>query len=71
MTQILLISQIIVAIIMTVLILMQQRGASLGGAFGGQSAVYRSRRGVEKWLFRVSIVVSIIFIAISIGILFY
>jgi len=48
-------------------ILLQQRGTSLGGAFGGESSVYRSRRGVEKMLFISTIVLSILFVGAAVA----
>jgi preprotein translocase subunit SecG len=47
------IGQILVSIALIVAILLQARGVGLSGTFGGDSAVYRSRRGVERrlWLF--------------------
>lgn len=53
--------QIILAIILVILILLQQRGAGLGAAFGGEGNVYRSRRGIEKFLFYATIVVATLF----------
>jgi len=53
--------QIILAIILVVLILLQQRGSGLGMAFGGEGNVYRSRRGVEKFLFHATIIVGALF----------
>lgn len=61
--------QLIVAVLLMASILLQQRGATLGSAFGGGSSVYRSRRGVEKWLFVSSIILTIIFISITIALL--
>ncbi len=46
---------------MAVSILLQQRGSGLGAAFGGDSGIYRSRRGVEKVLFQFTIVAAIVF----------
>jgi preprotein translocase subunit SecG len=46
-------------------ILMQSRGAGLGAAFGGDSSIYRSRRGVEKTLFQFTIVLAILFVGVS------
>ena len=56
--------QIIVSILLTVSILLQQRGASIGGAFGGDnfSSTFYKRRGVEKILFQATIVLAIIFV---------
>lgn len=53
--------QIILAVLVVVLILLQQRGSGLGSAFGGEGNVYRSRRGIEKLLFNATIVVAILF----------
>jgi len=53
--------QVILAIILTVLILLQQSGSGLGSAFGGEGNVYRSRRGIEKFLFSSTIVVAVLF----------
>lgn len=55
--------QVALAAILIVCILLQQTGASLGGAFGGDnfSAGYHTRRGMEKYLFYTSIIVGILF----------
>jgi len=42
---------------------MQQRGSGLGGAFGQDTASYSTKRGVEKILFKATIVLSILFFA--------
>lgn len=55
--------QIVLAVFLTVAILMQQRGTALGEAFGGDSAVYRARRGIEKFLFLATIALAIAFVA--------
>ncbi|HLC39010.1 MAG TPA: preprotein translocase subunit SecG [Patescibacteria group bacterium] len=54
--------QITSALLLILTILLQQRGATLGGAFGGESAVYNTRRGPEKLLFIISIIFAIIFL---------
>jgi preprotein translocase subunit SecG len=46
------IAQIILSIALIIIVLFQVRGGGLGGIFGQQSGVYRTRRGVEKVLFR-------------------
>lgn len=66
MKQILMIAQIILAAILMLTILFQHRGTSLGGAFGGEGTVYRSRRGAEKFLYFLTIVVAIIFVVLAI-----
>jgi protein translocase SecG subunit len=60
--------QIILSILLIGAILLQQRGSSLGGAFGGDnfSAAFHKRRGGELFLFRFSIVVAILFVAAAI-----
>jgi preprotein translocase subunit SecG len=60
-----LIAQTILAIALIASILLQQRGTGLGGAFGGEITAYRSRRGIERTLFRLTIVLSILFVAFS------
>lgn len=56
--------QIILSILLVAAILLQQRGSSLGGAFGGDnfSAAFHKRRGSELFLFRLSILLAILFV---------
>lgn len=61
------IGQIIVSIGLVAAILLQARGAGLSSTFGGDSSVYRSRRGIEKRLFQFTIVLALIFVAFSIA----
>jgi len=57
--------EILVSVLLIAVVLMQSRGSGFGGAFGTQGAMFRTRRGVEKYLFRGTIVLAAIFIAIS------
>lgn len=59
--------QIVLSLALIVSVLLQQTGASLGGAFGGDnfSAAYHTRRGSEKYLFYTSIVIGVLFAATS------
>ena len=59
--------QIILSIILIAAILLQQSSAGVGGALGGgdSGGLYNTRRGFEKFLFTLTIVVSILFIASS------
>lgn len=59
--------QIILSIALIVSVLLQQTGAAIGGAFGGDnfSAAYHTRRGSEKYLFYTSIVVGVLFAVFS------
>ena len=58
--------QIVLAVLLISSILLQHRGTSLGGAFGGEGNVYRSRRGAEKFLFWATIILAILFVALAI-----
>lgn len=57
--------QIVLAVVLTVLILLQAKGSGLGSAFGGEMGFYRTKRGFEKLLFRVTIVIAGLFIIAS------
>ena len=63
---ILAISQLVLAILLMVCVLLQQKGVGLGAAFGGSSAIYTTRRGVDKVLFQATIVIAILFFLVSI-----
>lgn len=56
--------QIILSILLVAGILLQQRGSSLGGAFGGDnfSSAFHQRRGAELFLFKFSIGIAILFV---------
>ncbi len=60
------VAEIIVSIVLILLFLLQVRGGGLGGIFGSPDTVYRTRRGVERTLFRLTIALLVIFITISI-----
>ena len=64
------IAQIIIAVLLMIAILMQNRGAGLGGVFGGSGGVYLTKRGLEKKLFIATIVLAAIFILLSLGVFF-
>ena len=61
------IGQIIVSIALIAAILLQARGTGLSGTFGGDSAVYRSRRGVERRLWQFTIVLLALFVIFSLA----
>ena len=50
------------AVLMMLAILLQQRGASLGAGFGGSSELYTTRRGFDKNLFDVTVVLAVVFV---------
>ena len=62
--------QIAAALILVIVVLLQQRGSSLSVAFGGSNTAYRSRRGIEKFLFVATIVVASIFALTSLAVVF-
>jgi preprotein translocase subunit SecG len=53
---------IISAVLLTILILLQTRGASLGAGFGGSGELFTARRGVDKSMHQVTIILAILFI---------
>ena len=59
--------QVLVSIALMLSVLLQARGAGLSGTFGGDSAVYRSRRGIEKRLFQFTIVLGVLFVIFSLA----
>lgn len=56
------ITTLISAILMVIAILLQQRGATLGAGFGSSGELYTTRRGFDKNLYEVTIVLAVIFI---------
>ena len=66
MTTYLNLAQIIIAIALTVVIMLQTKGAALGSVFGkSDSAVYKTRRGIEKTIFNVTIGLSFVFFVLA------
>ena len=62
------IAQILLATLLTVVLLLQAKGSGIGTALGGGTgSSFRTRRGVEKTLFQLTIVLAIIFLIISIA----
>lgn len=58
---------IVVSIVLILVILLQTKGSSFSGAFGGDtSSIYRTRRGVEKTLFQFTIGVGVLFVLLAI-----
>jgi preprotein translocase subunit SecG len=61
------VGQIIVSIGLIAAVLLQARGTGLSGTFGGDSAVYRSRRGVERRLWQFTIILLVLFVLFSLA----
>ncbi|PIS05169.1 MAG: preprotein translocase subunit SecG [Candidatus Buchananbacteria bacterium CG10_big_fil_rev_8_21_14_0_10_42_9] len=57
--------QVVVSIILIIVIILQNRGAGLGAAFGGEGNVYRTKRGLEKILYTLTIVFATAFMVVS------
>ena len=60
------VAQIVLSVALILIILFQVRGGGLGGIFGQPDTVYRTKRGVEKTLFQLTIALAVVFIVISI-----
>ena len=65
MENVLLLGQILVSFALMASILLQTRGAGLGATFGGDSSVYRSRRGIEKRLFQFTVALGVLFVVFA------
>ena len=59
------ITLIVLSILLSGSILLQQRGSGLGAAFGGEGNVFRTKRGLEKGLFYFSIALSCLFFGVA------
>lgn len=61
------VSQIIVVLLLIATILLQQKGVGLGSSFGGGDSVFTTRRGPEKIVFNATIILSALFLGLSIA----
>ncbi len=57
--------QIVIAVLLIILILLQERSAGLSGIFGSESGFYQTRRGVERFIFGGTIVLALVFIGLA------
>ncbi|MFA6272146.1 MAG: preprotein translocase subunit SecG [Patescibacteria group bacterium] len=67
MKDILNIVQLVVAVALIIAILLQNKGAGLGGVFGGDGNTYSTKRGFEKNLHIVTIVLAVLFILLALS----
>jgi preprotein translocase subunit SecG len=58
--------QIVISVALIVVILIQAKGSGLGSIFGGDSSIYKTRRGVEKTLYQATVGLAVAFFAMSI-----
>jgi protein translocase SecG subunit len=63
--------QIALAVALIATILLQNRGTGLSGIFGGGGNVYATKRGLEKKLFNATIVIAVLFFAVSLYIVIF
>ena len=63
--KILIIIQVVLGVLLMAVILIQARGASFGEAFGGSSTFYGTRRGSERTLFTITIVIAAAFVVVA------
>lgn len=59
------IAQIIVALVLTGLILVQTQNSGAGSMFGNDTTVYRTKRGLEKTMYQATIVLSVVFFVLA------
>ena len=59
------ITQLVLAALMVLAILLQSQGSGLGSAFGGEGNMYRTKRGLEKGLFSATIVLATLFFIVA------
>ena len=62
--------QILVSVALIVLLILQSKGGSLSRMFGAETSISRTRRGIEKFIFGATIVLAILFIAVSLAYFF-
>jgi preprotein translocase subunit SecG len=61
-----LVAQILVAIALIATVLFQLRGGGIGGIFGQADSVYRTRRGIESTLFKLTIILAVVLVVLAI-----
>ena len=60
------VAQIVLSVALILAIMLQVRGGGLGGIFGQADTVFRTKRGVERTLFQLTIALVVLFVIISI-----
>jgi len=61
------ISQLFIVGLLVICILLQQKESGLGAAFGGSGQLYSTKRGAEKIIFIATIILSVLFLGVSLG----
>ena len=57
--------EVITAVLLVILVLLQNKGVGLSATFGGEGSIYRSKHGVEKGMFVITIILAVIFVSIG------
>lgn len=65
------IAQLLITIALIVVIMFQLHGGGMGGIFGQADSVFRTRRGIEKSLFILTIVLAVVFVIVAIILVLY
>ena len=60
------IAQILISILLIILILVQTRGTGFAAGYAADSSIYRTRRGVERLVFQLTIAISVVFLLLAI-----
>ncbi len=60
------IAQILIAIALIATVLFQLRGGGIGGIFGQADSVYRTRRGIESTLFKLTIILIVLLVVFAV-----
>jgi len=60
------VAQILISIVLILVVLLQTKGSSFSGAFSTDASVFRTRRGIEKTLFQLSLGLAVVFVLVSI-----
>jgi preprotein translocase subunit SecG len=60
------IAEIVVSVVLVMAVMLQVRGGGLGGIFGQADTVYRTKRGLEKTLFQLTIVLAVLFVILAV-----
>jgi preprotein translocase subunit SecG len=60
------VAQILVSVALSIVLLLQAKGSGFGAGLGGSTSMFRTRRGIERTLFQLTIVLVVVFLGISI-----
>ena len=60
------IAQILIAVALIATVLFQLRGGGIGGIFGQADSVYRTRRGIESTLFKLTIILAVLLVVFAV-----